>query len=199
MDGVCGKVLSYLPTPPQEREKLSTDWPDAVAFTHIHGDHFDKEYAEAFQRATGKPIVAPREANLYLPGEVWSGSEFFVGNVKITAVPTRHIGHWGQTTEHQSYVVEGSKVIWFLGDASPLQLKAFSPFPKPDILMIPYAFVSSPSAIKLLEQYLPCKIILLHLPAPEDDPDGIWQAIGDGVKQLEQYLYLPQMGESVCL
>ena len=78
-------------------------------------------------------------------------------------------------------------------------MKVFDDFQKPDVLMIPYAFVSSPSAVKLLEQYLPCQMILLHLPAPEDDPEGIWPAIAAGVKQLEQYLYLPKMGERIRL
>ncbi|MBE6934540.1 MAG: MBL fold metallo-hydrolase [Ruminococcaceae bacterium] len=182
LDGVCRQVLSYLPTPPELVQELSAPWPDVVAFTHTHEDHFDESYADAYKKETGREVVQEGVT---------------VGGVKLTGIPTRHMGKWGKSTPHRSFVVQGSQTVWFLGDASPVQIRALSDCPKPDVLIVPYPYVSTPSVIQLLETFLPCKIVLLHLPLKEKDPEGIWQIIAPGVAQLKQYLYLPQIGETI--
>lgn len=184
LDGVCEEVKPYLATLPQEREKLSAPWPDIVAFTHAHEDHFDGSYAWAYSHATGREVVSQKIS---------------VGQVTVTPVFTRHMGHWGLTTPHQSFAIEGSQRIWFLGDASPSQMKQFSSFEKPDVLMVPYPYISTDMALKVLKNYLPCKIVLLHLPVQDDDPDDIWQTVAPGLEQLKQYLYLPALGETIHL
>lgn len=184
LDGVCEEVKPYLATPPQEWQKLTDTWPDVVAFTHVHEDHFDASYAETYARATGREVVSQKVR---------------VGQVTVTPVFTRHMGHWGLTTPHQSFVIEGSRKIWFLGDASPNQMKQFTSFDKPDVLVVPYPYVSTEMALKMLTNYLPCKIVLLHLPLKEYDPDGIWQTVAPGLDQLKQYLYLPLLGETIQL
>ncbi len=199
LDGVCAQVLSYLPTPPEEREKLSSQWPDIVAFTHIHEDHFDLDYAKAYAEATGRPIVSTAQAEHLLPQKVWTQEVYTAGKARLKAVKTRHMGHWGQTTEHHSFVLEGSQCVWFLGDASPIQMKLLSEVGKPDVLILPYPYVSTPAALKIVEQFLPCKIVLLHLPAKERDPDGIWQGAESGIRQLRPYLYVPEVGETINL
>lgn len=193
LDGVCREVKPYLATPPAEKEKLSSDWPDVVAFTHCHEDHCDPSYANDYSRATGKPVYGTSQ----ISGMVRTDETVAVGEVRLIAVPTRHMGHYGKTTEHCSYVVQGSKTVWFLGDASPSELKHFSDLPKPDVLMVPYPYVSTPLAIKLLEGLLPCKIVLLHLPLRGNDPDGVWQSAAPGLEYLKAYLYMPEMGETL--
>ena len=86
-----------------------------------------------------------------------------------------------------------------MGDASPSELKLLTEFPKPDVLIIPYPYVSTPAALKLLELLLPCKIVLLHLPLQENDPDGVWQSVEPGLEYLKAYLYVPKMGETLNL
>ena len=199
LDGVCRQVLSYLPTPPAEREKLKSQWPDVVAFTHIHEDHFDLEYARGYSQATGRPILSTTQAEQLLPEKVWTQEVYTAGRVRLSAVKNRHMGHWGQTTEHQSFVIEGSECVWFLGDASPLQMKQLSGYRKPDVLILPYPYVSTPAALKIVAQYLPCKIVLLHLPLKDQDPDGIWQGAEAGLCQLKPYLYIPEVGETIQL
>lgn len=184
LDGVCWEVFPYLATPPEELSHLSKAWPDVVAFTHHHDDHYDASYAQSYFEATGREVVR----------DVLS-----VGKVKLTPVPTRHMGRSGLTTEHNSFVIEGSQCIWFLGDAAPVQLKELSGFQKPDVLIVPYPYVSTPAAIKLLESFLPCKILLLHLPEQSCDPEGLWQVVAPGLAQLKPYLYLPAMGETIIL
>lgn len=193
LDGVCREVSPYLATPPALKEKLSRQWPNAVLFTHCHEDHFDPSYAQDYSKATGRPVYGTSQ----MPGTVQT-DRITAGNVRITAVPTRHMGHYGKTTEHRSFAVEGSRTVWFLGDASPSELKQFSAFSKPDVLMVPYPYVSTPPALKLLED-LPCKILLLHLPARENDPESIRQAAASGMEQLKTRLYAPEMGETLNL
>ena len=184
LDGVCRDVFPYLATPQQERANLTNTWPDAVAFTHEHDDHWDASYAQAYLNATGREVVKETAS---------------VGNVKLTAVPTRHMGRAGLTTKHASFVITGSKCVWFMGDAAPTQLKELSDFPKPDVLMVPYPYVSTPAACKVLESFLPCKILLLHLPSHSCDPEGLWQILAHGLEQLKPYIVLPEMGETITL
>lgn len=193
LDGVCQEVKPYLATPQAEKEKLSSNWPDGVFFTHFHADHFDPSYADDYCKATGRPVYGTSQ----IPGKVCTEEIARVGDVLMTAVTTRHMGHYGKTTLHRSYVAEGSRVVWFLGDASPTELKKLSGHPKPDALIVPYPYVSTPAALKLLEDLLPCKIVLLHLPSASYDPDGVWQTAAPGMEQLKSYLYVPELGETL--
>lgn len=180
LDGVCREVLSYPATPPEIKQELISCPPDVVLFTHDHEDHFDPEYCQK----VSKPCLANSE-------------EMTVGKIKVTSVPTRHMGHYGKTTGHQSFVIEGSQTVWFLGDASPMELKKFADFSKPDVLMIPYPYISTPTALKMLEELLPCKIVLLHMPLPGNDPERIWQSAAEGMEHLKAYLYVPKLGETL--
>lgn len=199
LDGVSQEVKPYLATPPTETKKLSSVWPDVVAFTHYHEDHCDPSYANDYCRATRRPVYSTSQVGRLLPKMVETEKAVVVGNILLTAVPTRHMGHYGKTTEHRSYVVEGSRTIWFLGDASPSELKRFADFSKPDVLIVPYPYVSTPAAVKLLEALLPCKIVLLHLPLKNNDPDGVWRSAAPGMEYLKAYLYVPKIGETLNL
>ena len=184
LDGVSREVYSYPATPPAIKQELIVCPPDVVLFTHNHEDHFDPDYCE---KVSTPCLTKPEEMR--------------VGKVRIAPIPTRHMGHYGKTTEHQSFVLMGSCTVWFLGDASPMELKKLVSFPKPDVLMIPYPYISTPAALKLVEAYLPCKIVLLHMPLPENDPENdpekIWQSVAEGMAHLKAYLYVPQMGETL--
>lgn len=190
IDGVCREVHPYPATPANIARELC---PDVMLFTHCHPDHFDPVLAGKL----AKPIYAPMQVAEQLSCPVFSDESLTVGKVSLHAVTTRHMGHYGKTTQHQSYVVEGSKTLWFLGDASPMELKKLASFPKPDVLLVPYPYISTPAALKLVEELLPCKIVLLHMPLNEDDSAGIWQSTNEGIAQLKAYLYIPGMGETL--
>ena len=142
LDGVSRRVLAYLPTPQEEIDRLMKDLPDAVAFTHDHPDHFDPNFAKAYEAAAGKSVIT-------------SGSAY-VGNVRIDAVTTRHMGKADPALHHVSYVLQGSKCVWFPGDASPQQLKLLCDCPKPDVLIVPFPYVATEASIRQLQNYLPC-------------------------------------------
>ncbi len=183
LDGVCQAAGCYLATPRSIQQELVNNVPDGVLFTHTHPDHFSAAYAEN----CGREVVLP------------DGTEktFFVDTVQITAVPTRHMGKADGL--HQSFVMQGSQCCWFLGDASPTELKELDKYPKPEVLLVPYPYVSTPPALALVESLLPCKIVLLHLPDQEQDPQGIWQMASPGIERLESHLYIPEMGQTVEL
>lgn len=187
LDGVCREVSPYLATPPAEWERLTSPWPDAVCFTHTHEDHFHPDYASAYKAATGRETLIPG-------GE----GEWKVGNIQITAIPTRHLGKSG-TEKHCSFVIQGSKNLWFMGDAAPSQLKRMEHLPKPDVLVVPFAYLATESAMALLQPYLPCVIVLVHMPARDKDPDGIWNAVAPGMAQLKELMYVPALGETITL
>ncbi len=195
LDGVCREVEPYPATPPEIARDLITCPPDVALFTHNHEDHFDPDYCRKIEG----PIYATQQVAEELSGKSQTEKTAVIGKVRVHAVPTRHMGHFGKSTEHQSYVAEGSQVVWFLGDASPTELRKLAPFPKPDALVIPYPYISTPAALKMVEEYLPCKIVLLHMPLRKDDPEGIWQSTNAGMEHLKAYLHVPGMGETLNL
>ncbi len=189
LDGVCREVGAYLATPPALLKELLDSPPDKVLFTHTHADHYCQDFARRYADKTGLKIALPA-------GERWTDP---AGTVQITALPTRHMGRGGLTDAHQSFVIQGSRCVWFLGDASPTELKKLDGFPRPDVLTVPYPYISTPSALRLVENLLPCNIILLHLPRQEHDPEGIWQAMAPGMAALASHLRVLSVGQTVKL
>lgn len=199
LDGVCQEVKPYLATPQSEKCRLSDPWPDAAAFTHIHEDHFDPAFARSYCIATGKQIFSVAQAEQFLPGCVCTQEEYSVGSLRLSAVQTRHMGRAYADAQHRSFVVQGSRCVWFLGDAAPQQLKLLSVFPKPDVLIVPFPYVSTESAIRQIEEFLPAKIVLIHMPLRSNDPDGLWEMVAPAIEKLGQNIYCPQIGENLTL
>lgn len=196
LDGVCREVAPYLATPQALQQQLLADLPDVAVFTHIHPDHFDPDFARSYISKTGRSVIAPRDAASELPGWVASESSYQAGPVRITAVSTRHMGKSGATVEHQSYVIQGSRCVWFPGDASPTQLHALARISKPDVMILPFPYLSTPASIQMLQPYLPCSILLVHMPRREQDPYGIWQAVSCGTDALGKQICYLDLGES---
>ncbi len=173
LDGVCREVKPYLATPQEEREALTGQWPNVVCFSHAHKDHYDPAYAAAYQAQTSRVLLGPES----LPGCKASMKSATVENVTVTPVVTRHIGAAGKTTQHASFVIQGSKTVWFMGDASPMQFRQTGLVPAPDVLIVPYAYCLTREAWDLTRKWNPGCVVLLHMPAREDDPIGLWQEV----------------------
>lgn len=184
IDGVCPAYPPYLGTPERLREALLQAPPDALAFTHRHPDHHDMEFADAFQKNTLRPILwaeDPRGAT--------------IGNLKITPVPTRHVGK--ADIPHVSYVVQGSKCLWITGDASPLVWRGLD-LPKPDVLIVTHAYAATPAAWKRTKEYGAAHIIVLHMPDPAADSYGIWPAV-QGMTAGEKNVHILSLEEKIIL
>jgi L-ascorbate metabolism protein UlaG (beta-lactamase superfamily) len=118
-----------------------------------------------------------------------------VGEVTVTAVETRHLGKTEPNLIHHSFVIEGGQCLWFMGDASPMQLKKLSAFPKPDVLVVPYAYANTPAAWEITKSVDPKTVVLLHLPAKNCDPYGLWQQVRETTAD-DFSLWIPEIWET---
>lgn len=184
LDGVCGEVKPYLPTPDRVKEKLTRNFPDLMAVTHRHTDHCDPAYESAYEKATGRQVICPECA-------VTSAA---CGSVRLTAVPSRHIGK--ADCDHFSYVIQGSRCLWFMGDASPSQWKNRPDLPKPDVVICPYAYAATESAWRITCQLGAQAVVLLHLPDRAQDAIGLWSAVEQTVGDNGGVL-IPKMEEFI--
>ena len=173
LDGVCREVKPYPATPEEERSRLLQCCPDILAFSHTHLDHCDPAFAAAWQRQTGRAILCPGE----IPGCRTSNKIFHRGGITITPVESRHIGKTEPGLRHVSFVLQGSRCIWFLGDASPLQWKDRPELPQPDVLLCPYAYASTAAAWQITQSLGAKETVILHLPDRENDPFGLWEQV----------------------
>ncbi|MBR2013578.1 MAG: MBL fold metallo-hydrolase [Clostridia bacterium] len=184
LDGVCPPYANYLGTPDGLREQLLQNPPDALAFTHRHPDHCDEAFAAAFAKNTRRPILWAEDP-----------CPMRIGNLEIIPVPTRHIGK--EEIAHVSYVIKGSQCLWFTGDASPLA-RFPKELPKPDVLVVTFAYACRPNVWKRTKALGAEKYILLHLPDQAEDPHQLWNAVEQAAAG-EPNLFIPSIGENIVL
>ncbi len=185
LDGVSKALFPYLGTPDDLREELCVNFPDIVAFTHTHEDHYDVDYVSVYESKTHRQILGPDD--LY-PVEK--------NDVKIYRINTRHLGK--AKVPHVSFVITGSKTVWFMGDATPVSLKEMQDLPKPDVLIVPFAYGISQSAwrdtINTGAEY----VIFLHLPEPEDDSFRLGETLQNTVDDTSRAVIL-NMAEKIII
>lgn len=177
LDGICEPLPPYLGTPAELRERFTKDMPDVLAFTHEHPDHYDPTYAKLYKEKTLRSVLGPESLPFY---EVGNG-------IKMTLWDTRHIGK--ADISHVSYTIEGSVTVWFMGDASPSSLKKGSDLPRPDVLIVPFAYAITPSAWRMTKETGAQKILLVHMPPKQNDAEGLWNMVlettkGDGALKI---------------
>lgn len=196
LDGICGELPPYAPTPQQLIEQLYRDPPDVLAFTHAHDDHFDPVFAAAYQKKTLRPILGPES----LPVSGVTARPVQVGSVKITPIPSRHIGKVGQGIEHLSFLIEGSRRLLLTGDASPLfwNVPGGVPMPKADVLLANYAYATTEAGWRRALDTGAETIVLLHLPERGNDALGLWEAVGKTTGMPEN-LRIPGVGETLMI
>ena len=190
LDGFCNSVGPYLATPAHIRESLMADPPDMLAFTHEHEDHFDARLAEQFHKQTLRPVLGPEN----LPyGTTTRGVA--VGWVSVLPIKSRHIGKEYFHIPHVSYDIEGSKTVWFLGDAVPSQWHGIDR--KCHVLIAPFAYVLTESAWRMTCQ-LAEHVVLVHMPLRENDPAKLWPQV-EAVTgaSCPVHLHIPEVGETI--
>lgn len=190
LDGVCREIKPYLATPDSIREALCADPPDAVAYTHAHKDHYDPAFASAYQRQKSGVLLGPAD----LPGCRASETPAEIAGVKITPIPSRHIGAAGKSISHMSFLIQGSRCVWFLGDSSPFVWKGRMELPKPDVLIVPYAYATTRAGWSLTQSLAPGVVVLLHMPLREEDNIGLWPAVDETTADAGN-LWIPEMGQ----
>lgn len=183
IDGVCEELKPYKGTPCSIKKELLEKLPDAFAYTHTHKDHYDNVFADEYKKDKIRSVIGP------------DLSDFLqVGDLSVYAIPTRHIGK--NDVPHVSFVLKGSKCVWFMGDASPAEIKKITGFPKPDILIVPFAYVNTKSSLEQTKSFNAVKIIVLHMPDKENDEFGLWEAVEKNC-YYEENIIIPEIGEKV--
>jgi len=186
LDGLCDGVDGYLPTSPDMAQRIWDKSPDLLAFTHCHSDHYSKALLLPYQTKKRRPILGP--ASLL-------DNSVQIGEVTVTAVETRHLGKTEPGLAHYSFVIEGSKCLWFMGDASPMQIKKLASFPEPDVLIVPYAYANTSSAWMQTKQICSGTVVIVHLPAKDCDPYDLWQQVRQTTAG-DTDLWIPEIGET---
>lgn len=190
LDGVNQPFQPYLGTPGHIRQALLQAPPDLVAFTHRHPDHCDVSFVSDYLQNAAGPIMGPAD----IPFS--SNSERTVGGVKVTPVANRHLGR-ACDVQHMSFVLEGSRCVWFLGDASPLPWKSRQDLPRPDVVIAPFAYATA-GGWDVTRSIGPKALVLVHMPPREDDPACLWQQVEATVGQGNgPAVYIPEMGQKI--
>lgn len=190
MDGLSQEVKPYLATPRHIREALLKELPDALLFTHCHEDHYDATFVSEYLQMAAGPILGPADIPFC------SQMKQKIGEICVTPIPSRHVGKYDQIG-HVSFILEGSQCVWFMGDASPLQWGKQTELPKPDVLVAPYAYGVG-NGWNVVKGLGAKKLVLLHLPARNADPFGLWGAVESSLDQKGGVeLYIPDMNETV--
>jgi len=183
LDGVCNELPPYLGTPGEIRWELSQNPPDIFAVTHFHPDHCDEEFFSQYRSRGSGTALAPGVSRTAAAGQV-----------TVTAVDTRHIGK--NDVPHVSYVISGSRRIWFMGDASPLSLRSFSGYPSPHLIIAPYAYANTPSSYKSTKNIGADRVIILHLPRDDADEYGIISSVRQCAGS-DSAFFFPKINETI--
>ena len=156
LDGVSQAVGDYLATPPDILDQLLSAPLDALAFTHNHRDHFLPEFVRQYAKAGQLPrLIGPKDVAADLPEYSVITAPTKAGAVQIIAVPSRHMGAEYTDTPHYSFLLKGSSMVWFMGDASPLQWQGMERMPHPDLLIAPFAYASTEAGWRITERLAP--------------------------------------------
>ena len=193
LDGFCSAVGPYLATPATIRDRLLADPPDALAFTHGHEDHFNAALTEQYRKQTLRPVLGPEN----LPFGTTSRG-LAVGGISILPVKSRHIGKEYFHTPHVSFNIQGSKSVWFMGDAAPSQWRGVNQ--RADVIIAPFAYAASDSAWRLTCDLAKEAVVLVHMPLRENDPAGLWAQVEAVTgKSCPVRPCIPSIGETIVL
>ena len=200
LDGVSLPCLNYQVTPPSLEEALRATDLDAMLFTHSHADHFSSAFVEAWGRRRGRnlPLAGPADVAAALPGWAVEEGPLWVGAVSVLPVVCRHMGLQYRSDPHRAYCISGTARCLFLGDASPSEFLV--PREPVQILFAPYPYASSRGGWRAVQALDPEVLVVTHLPAAEEDPEGICARTEDFLRSVQDRpVYCPAMGERLVL
>ena len=192
LDGFCRSVGPYMATPDHISKQLLADPPDLLAFTHAHEDHFDPALVSQYRKQTLRPVLGPENLPV---GTTLRGVA--VSGVSVQPVKSRHIGKEYFHIPHVSFVIRGSKTVWFLGDAVPSQWHAIRE--RADVIVAPFAYGLSDSAWNMTRS-LANSVVLVHMPRRENDPAGLWsqvESVTGGT--CPGRLFIPEIGQNILI
>ena len=194
-DGVSREGTAYPATSKEMQNELIACKPNALCVSHMHPDHFDRDFALRYSNEVGGQILGPIGAEFAATTE-----SVQIGGLKITPIETRHIGKVGINVPHTSFIVEGSSCVWFLGDAAVLQWKNRHDLPKPDVLIVPFAYANTATSWEITKNLGAHTVIVVHMPNKEEDPCQLWESVC-AVTELSSApkVYIPDIGQILTI
>ncbi len=185
LDGVSKYLFPYEKTPESIKSEIMKNPPDVMAFTHYHEDHYDKDFVNSYKEDTLRSVYGPELSDFLQTGKT-----------RLYAVPTRHIGK--SDISHVSFVISGEKCVWFMGDASPLNLRKLENMPKPDVLIAPFAYFNTPSSFEAAKRTGAKNFVIVHMPEEENDEYNLWRDVKNVIGE-EKGVFLMRIGETIIL
>ena len=149
-----------------------------LLFTHLHPDHFDRALTlQALQAAPPPLLYAPRSSLSTLAAEPLPDGFLRLcpaPDVTVYARPTLHDGERFRNVEHCSYLIGLGGAYYFIAGDAQLHARDAAPFAARAGGRIAAAFlnfyhISSPLRRAFVQALAPERIVLCHLPLPEDD------------------------------
>ena len=174
IDGLYeGEKVGMSPFSPQLRDQLEArqglfSHLNAAFFTHLHSDHYSASLLERLQRINPQTAVFRPE-----DGTARESMQYSVGPFLIRSFPTIHDGKEYANTPHDAYLIEaGGERILLPGDAGFSEgadyFCQFCPEGADLIFINPYQMLCA-KLRALLRRWQPDRLILTHLPYPQDD------------------------------
>ena len=196
LDGVCQGYSFYLTQPPELLAELERHPPDLLAYTHSHPDHFEPGFAARFYEKTRRPVLGTAEVAELLPEVPVERGSVTINGVSVTPVPSCHLGANLAQYPHVSYLIEGSKRIFVVGDAAPLCWTDGISSLRPDVLVAPYPYVTTTVGRQTVLRFAPQSVMLVHMPAKDFDPEGLWPMTERALQKFKEIpVQIPELGE----
>lgn len=152
--------------------------PDAVCYTHLHGDHYSKEITEEFCRKNPT-------AKLFMPSE----REVYVGECRLSFIPLVHEGEEYKDVPNYGIDIEINNInILFIGDCQIAGdcLTEYIAGREYDLVVVDFPWVTLSRGKKYLSSVLrPKSILVNHLPLEKDDVNGFREATKKAIKSRE--------------
>ena len=195
-DGVSREGTAYPATSVEMQDQLIQCKPDALCITHMHPDHYDKNFVIRYKREVGGRIVCPFCDDTYEAID----EAVEIGSVKVTPIKSRHIGKVGIDVPHASFIVEGTSCVWFMGDAAVLQWKNHKDLPKPDVLIVPFAYANTATSWEITKDLGADTVVIVHMPDREADPFLLWNAVTTITSYSQKpNVYIPEIGQTLTI
>lgn len=148
--------------------------PDILLYTHVHPDHCSPDLnGDVMSRWDGVLIAAPERI-------VWEQiilckpkQSIVIKGTKIISFPLPHAKPSKPCVHYGFWIGDGEQSILLLGDceiSAPELEGMVENMPCPDCVVVPFLWITSVRGQTFLKKYFPeAKLIINHLPFPEDD------------------------------
>ena len=157
-------------------------WPDVIAYTHCHKDHFSAELTEqAIALWPEAQVIVPEKM---IPGQITLCRDTVIRlkGAELEFIRTTHEGEEYRNTPHFACIVrKHGKRILITGDSEvggsmlkdKLTERGMIKENSPDIVIAGFPWITLKKGRDSLDKWLwPSHLVINHLPFPDEDEEG---------------------------